>query len=203
MLAIASAHWGLVFWEEREGVQAAVVGPELGPRVAPIPDGTESFGINFEFGTVLPQLPATRQVDGITQLPDVDRRTFHLAGSRWARPSFDNAETFVHALVREDVLGRDMLVTDVQRGGATDLSARTVQRRFLAASGLSRGAARQIDRARRAAVLLDRGTAIPDVIDELGFYDQTHLNKALRRFIGRTAGQLRDDDHPEPLSLLY
>jgi hypothetical protein len=203
MMAIAFAGWGLVFWEEQAVLRAAVVGPELHPRLAPIPDGTESFGIDFALGTVLPQLPATRQVDGGTELPDVDRRSFHLVGSRWSRPTYDNAEVFVDALVREDVLGRDRLVADVHRGGTSDLCLRTVQRRFLAASGLTPGTARQIARARRAAVLLEQGTAILDVVHELGFHDQAHLNKALRRFIGRTSSQLLNHDHPEPLSLLY
>jgi hypothetical protein len=203
MLAIASVGWGLVFWEEHAVLRAAVVGPELHPRLAPIPDGTESFGIDFALGTVLPQLPATRQVDGGTELPDVDGRSLHLAGSRWSRPTYDNAEAFVDALVREDVLCRDRLVTEVHRGATSELSLRTVQRRFVAASGLTAGLSRQIDRARRAAILLEQGTATLDVVNELGFYDQTHLNKALRRFIGRTSSQLRDGDHPEPLSLLY
>lgn len=203
MLAIAYARWDLVFWEERGEMHATVVGPEPRPRPMPVPDSTESFGINFEFGTVLPQLPATRKINGNTDLPDVSRRRFHLAGASWDLPTYDNAEAFVAALVREGVLLRDRLVTDMHRGSSTDLSPRTVQRRFVAASGLTSGMARQIDRARNAAVLLEEGVSFAEVADELGYYDHAHLSRSVKRYIGRTPSQLRKGAHSPPLSLLY
>jgi methylphosphotriester-DNA--protein-cysteine methyltransferase len=137
------------------------------------------------------------------ELPDVTRRRFRVAGSSWDLPSYDNAEAFVAALVREDLLVRDRLVADLHRGAATDLSPRTVQRRFVAATGLTRGHARQIDRARNAAVLLRDGAATDDVIHEVGYYDQAHLGRSLKRYIGRTPTQLRGGKPEQPLSLLY
>jgi hypothetical protein len=38
---------------------------------------------------------------------------------------------------------------------------------------------------------------------QLGYFDQPHLARSLTRYIGRTATQLRAEDPPEPLSLLY
>ncbi|GAB3749669.1 AraC family transcriptional regulator [Microlunatus parietis] len=203
MLAIAESRWDLVFWEERGELCGSVVGPSARPRRVPIPDASETFGINFAFGTVLGQLPATRQVDGILRLPDVSRRKVRLAGTSWSLPTFDNAEAFVAGLVREEILVRDRLVAEVHRGATTDLSTRTVQRRFLSATGLPRSVARQIDRARNAAVRLEAGAAPAEVVAELDFYDHSHLVRALRRYLGRTPTQLRLGDHPEPLSLLY
>ncbi|HEY1179352.1 MAG TPA: helix-turn-helix domain-containing protein, partial [Phytomonospora sp.] len=69
---------------------------------------------------------------------------------------------------------------------------RTLERRFRAATGLTRGAVRQIVRARAAAERLASGTATGDVVADLGYYDEPHLARALRRFVGRTAGQLRE-----------
>ena len=169
----------------------------------PVPDATISFGINFELGTVLPQLLASRVVDGVTQLPDVTRRGFRLAGSTWDLPTYDNAEAFVAALVREEVVVRDPLVADLRRDTAVDLSSRTAQRRFLAATGLTRGTARQIDRARDAAVRIRDGSTVNDVIAELGYYDHAHLGRSLRRYIGRSATELRASTPDRPLSLLY
>ncbi|MET8799866.1 AraC family transcriptional regulator [Nocardia sp. NPDC004568] len=57
--------------------------------------------------------------------------------------------------------------------------------------GLTRGAVRQIGRARTAALLLTSGEAVGDVVDKLGYYDEPHLARALRRYVGRTAQQLR------------
>jgi AraC-like DNA-binding protein len=167
-----------------------------------VPDATVTFGIEFELGTVLPQLSASRVVDGITHLPDVSRRRFHLAGWTWDLPSYENAEAFVAALVREDLLERDREVADMHRGAATALSPRTAQRRFVAATGLTRGAARQIDRARSAAMLLHEGRAIVDVVEELGYHDHAHLGRSLKRYVDRTPTQLGNSDEL-PLSLLY
>jgi AraC-like DNA-binding protein len=211
MLAVACARWDLVFWDAGGAMHVSVVGPSSQAYAAPVPDATVSFGINFELGTVLSQVPASRRVDGDLDLPDVTRRRFHLAGSSWDVPSYDNAEAFVAALVRNGVLTCDRLVTDLHRRSvayatpdtAEDVSTRTEQRRFLAATGMTRSTARQVDRARHAAVLLREGVATADVIEESGYYDQAHLGRSLTRFIGRTATALRRDRPEQPLSLLY
>ena len=83
------------------------------------------------------------------------------------------------------------------------VGARSVQRRVAAATGLTQGAIRQIERARQAAILLGEGVAPLDVVHRLGYYDQPHLARSLTRFIGRTATQLQRQDAAEPLSLLY
>ena len=203
MTAVAYARWDLVFWDVDGAMNVSVVGPSAQASTMPVPDATVSFGINFELGTVLPQLPASRVVDGVTQLPDVTRRGFRLAGTTWDLPTYDNAEAFVAALVREEVVVRDPLVPELHRDAAVDLSSRTAQRRFLAATGLTRGTARQIDRARDAAVRIRDGGAINDVIDEVGYYDHAHLGRSLRRYIGRSATELRASTPDRPLSLLY
>jgi hypothetical protein len=192
-----------VFWQVDGVINASVVGPETRARVAAVPDAELSFGINFEVGTVLPQLPASQHVDGAVELSDVTQRCLHLAGSQWDIPTYENAESFVAALVREDVLVRDRLVADVHRGVSTDLSPRTVQRRFLAATGLTRSTARQVDRTRNAAVLLQEGRGVADVIEELGYYDQAHLGRSIKHYIGLTPTQLRSEPEKHPLSLLY
>jgi AraC-like DNA-binding protein len=65
-----------------------------------------------------------------------------------------------------------------------------VQRRFLNATGLTHRAVRQIERAREAARLLARGTPILDTVVQLGYADQPHLTRALKRFAGQTPAQL-------------
>lgn len=58
-------------------------------------------------------------------------------------------------------------------------------------TGLTRGAIRQIERARTAAEWLAAGEPAADVAAELGYFDEPHLARALRSYVGRTAGQLR------------
>jgi hypothetical protein len=80
----------------------------------------------------------------------------------------------------------------VRRGHRPALSARTVERRFQAATGLTQGAVRQIERARKAAALLAAGVPVADVVFKLEYFDAPHLARALRRYVGRTARQLRE-----------
>jgi len=62
----------------------------------------------------------------------------------------DDAELFVDHLVRHEVIVRDPVVTDVLCNGRPELAQRTVERRFRAATGLTRGAVAQIERATAA-----------------------------------------------------
>jgi AraC-like DNA-binding protein len=130
-------------------------------------------------------------VDSGIVLPDVIRRAFWLDGRRWETPRADDAEALVDRLIRHGVVLRDPLVAETLRGHRPAVADRTLQRRFRAATGLSREAVRQIERVRVAAVLLLSGESVRDVVDELGYYDEPHLARALRRYVGRTAQQLR------------
>jgi Helix-turn-helix domain len=203
MTSIATSRWDLVFWEQYGQVNVTVRGPESAASPAPVPEASTFFGISFSLGTAMPHLPVERLVDDFAEIPDATRRSFWLKGSAWHLPDYDNAEMFVRRLAREGVLVGDPIVAAVLRGASPDVSERTVQRRFVAATGLTRGAIRQIDRARQAAVLLQEGAPAHDVIHRLGYFDQPHLARSLARYIGRTATQLGARHASEPLSLLY
>jgi len=58
------------------------------------------------------------------------------------------------------------------------------------ATGLTRGAIGQIRRAERAAELLCRGVPPLDVAGQVGYADQPHLTRSLKRFVGRTPSQI-------------
>lgn len=191
MTSVAGVHWGLVFWEQAGRTYAGITGPETRTGTAPVPEGARFTGIDFAVGTSLRALLASALVDGGVPLPETTRRTFRLDGARWEVPGPDDAEALVGRLVRSGTLVRDPLVTEVLRGGRPAVSERTVERRFRAVTGLTRGAVRQIERARTAAELLAAGATAADVVDKLGYFDEPHLARALRTYIGRTVGQLR------------
>lgn len=192
MTSVATASWGLVFWVRDGTAYVSVTGPETRAGSAPVPDGATFTGIEFAVGTGLRILPASALVGGGLALPGVTRRAFDLDGTRWETPGPDDAEALVQRLARAGVVWRDPLVADVRRGGRPDASPRTVERRFRAATGLTQGAVRQIERVREAAMLLGRGVPVADVVVRLGYYDEPHLARALQRYVGRTARQLRE-----------
>jgi hypothetical protein len=203
MTAVATQHWDLVVWQHRGRTFVDVHGPESRAARAPVPEDATFFGINFALGTTMPHLPLGRLVDSAVAVPAATDRSIWLAGSAWRLPDYDNAELFVRRLVREGVVVVDPVVAAAARGRPTGVSDRTVQRRFAATTGLTRGAVERIERARRAALLLQEGVPAPSVVHRLGYFDQPHLARSLTRFIGRTATGLVSPAPGEPLSLLY
>jgi helix-turn-helix protein len=192
MTSVAAVSWGLVFWEHEGRPYAGISGPETRTGTAPVPEGATFVGIEFTVGTSLRAMPAPFLVDGGVALPDATRGTFRLDGVRWETPGPDDAEALVDRFVRSGAVIRDPLVTEVLRGHRPAASARTVERRFRAATGLTRGAVRQIKRVRHAATLLAAGAPVADVVPRLEYFDEPHLARALRRYVGRTARQLRE-----------
>nr|WP_055504893.1 AraC family transcriptional regulator [Nonomuraea pusilla] len=192
MTSVAGARWGLVFWEQAGRTYAGVTGPETRTGTAPVPEGATFTGIEFAVGASLRSVPTPALVDGGIRLPDTTRRTFRLGGARWETPGPDDAEALVDGLVRAGTVVRDLLVAEVLRGHRPAVSRRTVERRFRAATGLTRGVVRQIERARAAAELLTAGDPAADVVTKLGYFDEPHLARALRSYVGRTVRQLRE-----------
>jgi hypothetical protein len=184
--------WGLVFWEREGTPYASITGPETKTGTAPVPEGATFVGIEFAVGTSLRAVPTPALVDRGVALPHATRRSFWLDGARWESPGPDDAEALVERLVRSGAIVRDPLVTEMRRGRLPTVSGRTVERRFRAATGMTQGAVRQIERARGASALLAAGIPVSDVVSKLGYFDEPHLARALRRYVGRTARQLRE-----------
>lgn len=78
----------------------------------------------------------------------------------------------------------------VLRGRLQGLAPRTVRYRFLRATGLSQSRIRQTERAQQAAILLQRGIPISDAVHEAGYFDQPHLSRSLKKWIGHTPAQI-------------
>ncbi|MFI6237452.1 helix-turn-helix domain-containing protein [Micromonospora sp. NPDC050784] len=192
MTSVAGVRWGLVFWEQAGRTHASITGPETRTGTAPVPEGATFTGIEFAVGTSLRALPTPTLVDGGIELPDTTRRTFRLDGARWEMPGPDDAEALVDSLVRAGTVVHDLLVAELLRGHRPAVSGRTVERRFRAATGLTRGAVRQIERARTAAELLATGGPAAEVVAKLDYFDEPHLARALRTYVGRTVRQLRE-----------
>ncbi|SOD62258.1 Helix-turn-helix domain-containing protein [Streptomyces zhaozhouensis] len=203
MTSVATPHWELVVHAREGRVHVGLQGPESRASTAPVPQDAEFLGITFALGAWMPHLAVSRLLDAAAELPSATRSSFSLKGSAWHLPTFDNAEAFVRRLVREDVLTRDPVVTSVLAGGDPGVSARTAQRRFRAATGLSREAIRGIERARRAALLVQDGVPAAEVVHRLGYFDQPHLARSLARYVGRTATQLSARTPAEAMSLPY
>jgi AraC-like DNA-binding protein len=141
----------------------------------------------------MPELPFDGFVNGAVTLPQAGVRSFWLNGSAWEIPTFANADVFLERLRVRGRVVRDPVVEAVLAQRETTLSPRSVRRRVRYRTGLTLGLIRQIERARRAVQLLERGADILDVIDRTGYADQSHLTRSLRRFVGHTPAQIARD----------
>lgn len=203
-LSIAESRWELVVTRLQGKMTMIVRGPET--RATPLgdcPADGEWLGIRLKPGTHLAHLPARSLVDATVTLPDASGQSFWFAGSAWQFPDYDNADTFVDWLVREDLLLRETVVGQALQGHLKDLSPRSVQRRFLQATGITQSMVRQIERARYATLLLQQGISILDATLEAGYFDQPHLTRSLTYFIGQTPVQIREKSQQSQLSFLY
>jgi AraC-like DNA-binding protein len=202
-LSIAASNCELVVSRLQGEVTVTLRGPET--RATPrgdCPGDGEWFGIILTLGTFLPQFPASALVDAEVNLPLVSRSSFWLTGSTWQLPDYDNADTFAARLVREGLLVRDQLVDAAIQGQLSDSQTRTIQRRFKHSTGLTQNMARQIERARYATYLLQQGVSILDTVEQAGYFDQPHLTRSLRHFVGQTPAQILQQSR-EQMSFLY
>lgn len=186
----AENHWHMAFVRQSGQVRPLIVGPWTTAGVASWGEGAEILWIKFKLGTFMPHLPATDVRDTETLLPAAGHQSFWLKDAAWQCPDYENADTFVNRLVRAEVLVRDPVVEAALEDQPLDSAPRTVRHRFLRSTGLSQNHIRQMKRAQQAEALLQQGVSIPDVVYQLGYFDQPHLSRSLRQFIGHTPARL-------------
>jgi AraC-like DNA-binding protein len=200
--SMAACHWEMVVTRLQGKAILTVRGPETKATTVECPAEGEWVAIRFKLGTFMPLLPARNLSDQRdVNLPEATSRSFWLNGSAWEYPDFENAETFVKRLERAGLLAVDPAVSAASHAQWQDLSKRSTERHFQQATGLTQGKIRQIERARRATNLLKDGVSILDTVYQTGYFDQAHLTRSLKHFIGQTPAQIIRGE--SQLSFLY
>jgi hypothetical protein len=201
-ISIAANHFEMALTCLKGKTFLTLRGPETKATILDCPAEGEWLAIRFKLGTFMPQLPPGMLRDhNDVVLPDASRHSFWLNGSAWQYPDFENAEVFVQRLAKTGVIVRDPLVDGMLKRRPRTPSLRSAQRHFLRATGLTHAAFRQIERARHATTLLKEGVSIADAVHLAGYFDQAHLTRSLKRFIGQTpAGIIQAGSQ---LSFLY
>ncbi|MGH2620001.1 MAG: helix-turn-helix domain-containing protein [Anaerolineales bacterium] len=183
-------HWHMVLARHNGESMLLIVGPWTSSGVVSVPEDAEVLWIKFKLGAFMPHLPTREFLNTETILPGAASSSFWLHGSAWQFPDYENVDTFVARLAREEVLVHDPLVDAVLQDHPQQLSARAVRHRFLRATGLTQSHVRQFERAQRAAALLQQGVSILDTAFQVGYFDQPHLTRSLKHWIGHTPAQL-------------
>jgi AraC-like DNA-binding protein len=186
----AEIAWHMVFVKTESQQFSFLVGPWESSGMVSYGAGAEILWLRFKLGSFLPHLPTRKILNSEIMLPDAVRNAFWLNSTAWERPTFDNVETFISRLAREELLVLDPLVRARLEAPMPHVSERTLRHRFLQSTGLSQGHIEQFERAKTAAELLAQGHSIQDTVFSADYFDQAHMTKALKRFIGYTPAQL-------------
>ena len=190
LMCPADGRWNLCFTYLNDRVQVSVEGPLSQAIPQTHSRGVHWLVIKFKLGVFLPGISARKYLDGSALLPQATGQSFWLYSSTWQMPDYENADTFVDWLMREDAVQLNPLVSAALQDQPTVTAERTLRHHFQRTTGLTQSHIRQIERARDAMSLLQHDVSIPDVVDQLGYADQSHLTRSLKRFMGYTPTQV-------------
>jgi AraC-like DNA-binding protein len=186
----ADGSWDMIVLKQNGKLSLTVWGAMTMARPVPHAEGSEYLGIRFKLGTLMTYVPIHGMPNTGITLPEAAGKSFWLGGAAWQFPDFENADTFIDRLVRDHLLVRDPVVDAALAGHSRSVSSRTIQRHIRRATGLTHNHIFQIERAQRAAALLQQGQSIVDTVFAAGYADQAHLTRALKRFVGQTPAQI-------------
>ena len=190
-ISTAESRWEMVITKQMGKFTLSIRGPETKATPTPIPEGhAEYLGIIFKRGVFMPHFPKQKLVNDAIHLPQSTRNAFTVVGGVFEIPTFENADSFIIRMMRNELLTHDQVVDDVLRGRPQDLSIRSLQRRFLHVTGLTYKTIQQIERARQAMAMLQEGRPIVDVVYEAGYFDQPHLTRSMKLFMGQTPSEI-------------
>lgn len=192
----SESNWHMVFVKEHGRIHRLVVGPLSTAGMASWGEGAEILWIKFKLGVFMPHLPVRDLLDSEKPLPEAASSSFWLKSTAWELPDFENVDTFVNRLMHDEILVLDPVVDAMLQDQSVDISSRTMRHHFLRATGLTRSRIFQMRQAQQAKALLQQGTPILDAVHEAGYFDQPHLTRALKQFIGYTPAQIAQANQP-------
>ena len=186
-VASADACWDMVFIRTKEGKQKVLLsGPSSNVTLVPYSAGNKNFGIRFNLGTILTNIPVTGMLNLTKALAMPTEDTFVLQGITRKLPTYEKIDEFLARLTEDGLLSIDLVVRNALEGKAVNLSVRSIQRHFAVTIGMSPRRVKQIMSARKAVALLLQGIPPAEVSYQLGYADLPHMIRLLKRFTGYT-----------------
>lgn len=188
-LAAPDGTWDLVVLRHDGATTILLTGQTT--RAVPLhfAPGHELLTISFRASAFLPMIAPQDLRDKAILLP-CTRTRLRLGPDSFEIPTFENAEQFCHALTRKGQICQDDLVDRLLLNRPAAYSLRTIQRRFLQTTGITHSLYRQIQRAREAADRIQRGQAAADVAYAVGYADQAHMARSLKRLLGQGPSEI-------------
>lgn len=187
-IATPDCSWDLLALKLQDGSRTMMLaGQQTKYLEVPYTAGTSAVVISFTASAYLAGLKGDELVDATVMLPEGGPNRFALLGRTFEFPEYDTAEKLVSSMVGAGILKQDDIVASVLEGQPKAMSSRTMQRHFHEVTGIGRKTLNKIRRAQDAVKMLQAGTATAEVAAEVGYTDQSHLTKDLRKIMGAGA----------------
>jgi hypothetical protein len=186
-MATPDGSWDLIVMLGADGrKQMMLAGQATKTQPVPYTAGSGGIVISFAPGAYLEGYDLSKIVDSGEILPNIDEDHFIFLGNTFAFPTFDDAEEFVDELVQLGILKNDCVVNGVLQGAPPAMSDRAKQRHFAKTTGLTQKSFEQIERAKQAVMQLQQGKKPADVAADLGYTDQAHMTKSIKKLMDTT-----------------
>ena len=196
-IAPADGSWDMIFTRTpSDETIVRLSGPSTTTTPVHYKKGNQNIGMRMKQGVFFTHIPVSDVVDVTEVLPMPTKETFLLGGHVLRVPTYDAFDEFVTTLEKLGLISQDPLVRASLEGARFGASKRSLQRHFGNTIGMTPAYLAQIERAWQAAHLLKKGTPITDVVHELGYADQAHLNRSMKRVTGLTPRQNAKRDEP-------
>jgi len=181
-----------IAFQKRQGLLRVLLsGPTSRFRTTTFEAGDEFLTIRLRTGVHLPFITSKKLADIDQFLPNVNKHHFWLQSTPVRFPDFNNVEVFIERLARIDLLRRSIVIENVLDNKSHTVSSRTIQRYFLATTGLTLSHIRQIRRAEAARSLLGGDLTLTSVAYKVGYSNPAHMTHAFKYFFGRTPSVMR------------
>jgi hypothetical protein len=184
-VATPDCAWDLLALQLQDGTRLMMLaGQQTKYLDVPYIAGTSAVVLSFTASAYLAGFKGDELVDATIMLPVNNLGRFSLLGYTFEMPEYETAEELVALMISAGILRQDDVVASVLEGHPKAMSSRTMQRHFNEVTGISRKTLDKIRRAQDAVKMLQSGTATANVAAEVGYTDQSHLTKDLRKIMG-------------------
>lgn len=187
-IATPDCAWDLLALQLPDGTRMMILaGQQTKYLDVPYTANTSAVVISFVASAYLAGFKGDDLVDATVILQNDDGNHFILLDRVFEFPTYETAEELVESMILAGILKKDDVVASVLEGRPKAMSSRTMQRHFHEVTGISRKTLDKIQRAQNAVKMLQTGTATAKVAAEVGYTDQSHLTKDLKKIMGAGA----------------
>lgn len=188
--ATPDGSWDLILSVAPDGTSFVFLsGQATEPVDVPYRDGEHSVVISFAAHVYLAGDREVRTGAAIRPL-EVRGEGFVLDGVELPLPTFQNAESLVDGMIEAGLLVSDDIVAKAFTARPRAASRRSVQQHFKATTGITQKDFQVIRRAQEAVRRLKDGQNAAAVAVDLGYTDQPHMIKSIKKIMGALPSNL-------------